>query len=229
MIQNKKGVSTIEIIVSFTIFVAFVLFIMAYINPIKRDISNSLLVNLEAGVQKNAMSNLDEFPVVIKDHTAVCFTIQNPFAVSANLSARALDSSIIPHQISGSSISLANITNDIYIIMQSDEITQASTPGFPGGCSSPAYQPTVSRSEKLYSYKKLVIMNDSYYNKYSQLKEKLNYPLTSDFNIIISDTESNFSMNRTIPSNVKIKVLRYPIQILKNDLKKDASITFVVW
>jgi hypothetical protein len=229
--MNKRGVSTVEIIVSFTIFLAFVLFILVYVNPIKPNISSSLLANLQTGLDKNAMSDLREVPLITSGVPTRCIKVPLPFNITqGNISVKALNDVIIPHAVSGSYpggyLYIKNTTDTLYRIIQSDEIDKTDTAL--SGCGFP-YTLSVERDERLFSYKKLVDINNSYYNSYSNLKEQLNYPITSDFEIIISNADVNFTMNRTIPSGVQIKAKQYPIQILKNDIKEDATIALIVW
>lgn len=233
---NKRGISTVEMIVSFTIFFAFVVFIMAYLNPIKKDISGSLLDNLDAGMKKNAMSDLMEVPLITSEAPTNCISVDLnnpsfPLNISkGNFSVKALNDSIIPHNRVGNIFYIQNTADKLYRIIQSDEIDKDNT-AMSGICGFP-YTLSVERDERIYSYKKLAGINDLYYNSYAsytQLKQQLNYPITSDFAIVITNDEVNFSMMRNISSNTKVQVRRYPIQILKNDVKKDASMSLIVW
>ena len=229
--ENKRGVSAVEVIVSFTIFVAFVVFIFAYLNPIKKDISDALLVSLEAGVKKNAMSELREFPIVV-NNAPKCISIglnNLPFNMSeGNLSVKKLNDDIISHKISGNNLWIENMSESLYRIIYSDEIEKIDSSSL-NGCVTPSYGTTVERVERIYSYKKLVRMNYSYFNDYTTLKQKLNYPITSDFAILISNNDNNFSISKNIPKNMNVKVRKFPIQILKNDIKTDASMTLITW
>lgn len=234
---NKRGISTVEMIVSFTIFFAFVVFIMAYLNPIKKDISSSLLDNLDAGMKKNAMSDLMEVPLITIEAPTNCISVDLnnpsfPLNISkGNFSVKALDNSIIPHfRTTTGFLYIQNTADKLYRIIQSDEINITNT-AMSGVCGFP-YTLSVERDERIYSYKKLVGINSLYYGSYAsytQLKQQLNYPITSDFAIVITNDEVNFSMMRNISSNTKVQVRRYPIQILKNDIKKDASMSLIVW
>jgi len=236
---NKRGISTVEMIVSFTIFVAFVIFIMAYLNPIKKDISNSLLDNLDAGMKKNAMSDLMEVPLITREAPTNCISVDLnnpsfPLNISeGNFSVKVLNDSIIPHNRAGNLFYIKNTSDTLYRIIQSDEIDKINDDSLSGlVCSYQTYTLSVERDERIYSYKKLVGINSLYYGSYAsytQLKQQLNYPITSDFAIVITNDEVNFSMMRNISSNTKVQVRRYPIQILKNDIKKDASMSLIVW
>jgi hypothetical protein len=230
--MNKRGVSTIEIIVSFAIFVAFVVFILLYINPTKQDWTPSLLIDLETGVKQTASVEIMEVPIVVTGAAGGCINISIPQPLrdssNGNISVLDLDNKNITNgvNLNGNSVQMER-TGTFYRIIQSTEIDK-NTPL--DGCQSVTYTPSVERSELIYSYKKLIAMNNSYYTKdgYTALKQQLNFPLTSDFGIAVSTDTFNITMQKNIPLT-QVRVTNYPVQILKDDVKTTGTITLKVW
>ena len=235
MIQNKKGISTVEIIVSFTIFMGFVVFIFLYLNPIKQNISGPLLTALDVGFRDQAMTDLREWPVAVnKSNAPGCLKFSIPFESKGNISVKDINDNTLTYRINlaadptQSTIDIGHIDDKLYRLIQSDEIDSVNSNSL-SDCQTPLqFSLSVERIERIYSYKKLVAINDSYYNDYAGLKQKLDFPITSDFGIIITSDQANFTMQKNIP-NVQIKVRTFPAEILKNDKKLKATISLLVW
>jgi len=238
MIQNKKGISTVEIIVSFTIFMGFVVFIFLYLNPIKQNISGPLLTALDVGFRDQAMTDLREWPVAVNktlvinsNYQCLKFNILFENISAGNISVKDINDNTIDHKVNAdSTIEIKSINDKLYRLIQSDEIARQDNSQLSGCASLPTdqFSLSVERIERIYSYKKLVAINDSYYNDYAGLKQKLDFPITSDFGIIITSDQANFTMQKNIP-NVQIKVRTFPAEILKNDTKLKATISLLVW
>lgn len=82
MINNKRGdISGVEVIISFTLFLTFLIFIFAYMNPLNMPASRSLLTVLENSVNENATIEMNVVPFAINKQgvTQPCFSILNKF------------------------------------------------------------------------------------------------------------------------------------------------------
>jgi len=233
LIRNKKGVSSIEIIISFVIFLTFLIFIFVYLNPIRSNDKTPILVSLETGIKQQAMADLIEFPVAVNKSniTSACFYIRVPQNFESNISVKSLDDKNINYTILSGNIYLNNIHDKLYRFIKSDEIKNNETSM--NGCQSldiSQYTFSVERTKQIYSYTKLKQMNDSYYTGYTGLQEKLDFPITSDFSIVIGSDELNFTMTKNIPSNVQVIVRQFPIEILTSNADKiKAVMTLAVW
>ena len=234
-IPNKKAVSTIEIIVSFTIFMAFLLFIFTYLNPIREN-KNSLLDSLEIGIKTQAMVDLTELPVAVNktNITGDCLYIPVSQNWTSNISVKSLEDKNINYTISSGNLYLNNIHDKLYRLIKSEEITIKNNQGTsPCQKVDPSqYTFSVERTERIYSYSKLISLNSSYQNAdgYTGLKQKIDFPITSDFSIVIESKELNLSMTRKVPGNVQIRVRQYPIEILTSNADKiKAVMTLSVW
>ena len=129
--NNKKGVSTVEIIVSFTIFLTFVLFIFLYLNPVKHDISSSLFAALEAGLKKESNVGITELPFVVSaGMTESCFQIQISDVLNlskGNVSVMDAEDNVLSHGISASGNEMQiQKKNRLYRLIQSPEIPKAN-------------------------------------------------------------------------------------------------------
>ena len=116
----------------------------------------------------------------------------------------------------------------MYRLIKSEEIEKIDS--VLSGCGSPAQSSwSVERGESIYSYKKLLGMNDTYHTNYTLLKQKINFPRTSDFSILITSPEENITMLRNIPPGIRVRARTLPVEILKNDDKIKAFMTLIVW
>jgi len=234
--MNKRGVSTVEMIVSFTIFLSFVLFIFLYLNPLKSDISQSLLVSLESGLKEHAMTDLREWPVAVNKSSAPdCLDIEIPFNSTevniGNISVKDLNDDTLEYKLVGDHLYIKKINDKLYRIIQSDEIERTDT--LKSACDVPTIPPqyefSVERIDRIYSYKRLLEINMTYYADYKQAKQGLNYPSNSDFAVIITSNEFNITMTRSIPPNIQLRARTLPIEILKNDNRIRAFMSMYVW
>jgi hypothetical protein len=234
IMKNKRGVSTIEMIVSFMIFLSFLIFILAYLNPLKKDVSGSLLVSLEAEFKKDASVDLYEWPIAINKSkiTRSCITINIPFnkSISGNLSVKLIDDSTVNHMISadGNSIYVQNLDEKLYRLVKSDEIDKIDSEL--SDCESPPqFSWSIERVEEVYSYKNLIEINKTYYTNLKQLKQDINFPSNSEFAVYISSPEFNLTMTRNTIPNTRVSAKTFPIEILNNDNRIKALMTLVTW
>lgn len=234
----EKGVGHIEVIVSFSIFVVFLLFVFAYLNPIKKpDVSNVLLDIIESNIEKNYTITVTILPFTLNQTIAFgkCFKIKNPFNL-VNIPLGLRENSTFVKDIKGNDLAFeyvdhdgmlnyyANITiqsngENFYVLyfterenFSSTEVPLACIPLEPN--LNFTYNFSIPRTIKIYSERKLRGLNESYYSSnYEQIKGEITFPKLSDFYIKIED----FVMNRTIPPGIPVVAREVSAEILKQE------------
>lgn len=220
MMENKKGISHIEIILSFVIFVGFSIFLFAIFKPFNISQENDIYLSI---LERN-IENFSDVEVNI----SVLSLNQKPdncFYLAYNTS------SIIVKNESYSNVkAFSEKTNEIkvyingsenfYYIYSSNEFNEN---GFNGeNCNkleNANYSLGLFRRFSMFSYRRLEKLNDSYNKDYENLKKELSIPETRDFSFSIKDSLSNNLINteRKTPSRIKILARDTPIRIAYQD------------
>src|SRR3989344_5543008 len=80
MIKDKRGVSAIELIVSFVLFLSLLAFVFYYFNPIRKPATISLTESLAKEIERDATLNLEVIGISADlKPDKNCFKINNPF------------------------------------------------------------------------------------------------------------------------------------------------------
>ena len=209
--KGKKGVSGIEMVVSFVLFITFVLFIFTYMNPLSMPASRSLLNDLENSVRENASVNINITGFSVSTN-APCFSI------GENLAGKFITDS------KGNEVFLnqsnINNTREKFYYINSAGIAGKSAPL--AGCAplvkGTNYSLSVERTENVYYNKSLAKMKELYDSDYNQLKQVLKFPESSDFSIIVLDSNQNpiISMTKATP-RVNVLSKEFPVEIISDD------------
>jgi len=239
--KSRKGVSTIEMIVSFTIFLAFVIFLIAYLNPVRTtDISGALLDSAEAGIDNATQTSLVEMPVALPEGgTSGCFEIPNPFNLTgASISNMFIEDSqgryanfAIVHNYNLTIQGTSSSEKIYYIYFSEDETTNDA---HTLSCSSPfiKYSFSVPRLKVYYSYSKLKAFNKTYFNDtiYNSMKTQFNLPGTYNFGLrIYNSTSTIMEIMRQKPEKVIVKAREIPIQLMHGKTTEYAQMSVQVW
>jgi len=227
---NKRGVSGLEVAISFAIFVTFVIAIFIYFNPINMPVTNSFLTILESSVKNNASISVNTIPfsmnrTVVNFEGADCFVIPNPFGAGANLSVTDEFSNNVAFQKSGDNLLIRTIASEKFyninnysnsdIDAKSANLACAKTYALVKDATRGDYNMSIPRTEQVYYLGSLLEMNKTYYAEYSALKGALKMPSASDFSVIVLNASMDeiVSMKKTFPkANILSK--EFPVEIL---------------
>jgi hypothetical protein len=239
MHMNRKGISYIELIISFVMFVSFLIVLFVYLNPVKQPIlSEVILSSIEQEFENNVSIILYETPFKILDSAVECFKngtitkiliendpnkifIENEYGKSVNFS------------LTTDMLSVQNSNSPVYSIFYSNQTTfKPSLLSIPG-CNDVRYVASTTRFFNIYSKRSIKKINDMYYTDYLGLKQKFDVPQFNDFAISIKN-ENNapiFEMTREIPKNVIVQAREFPISILDEGTKEKIKgyINIRVW
>ncbi len=230
--QDKRGVAHIEIIVSFVIFVGFLIFLFATLNPIKEirideSIFNSIKYNIEN--YKDLKTEINYVSIMLDSEPSNCFMIDTSkidelgctasHIIVKNADGEIEDASIMSNVIMVNLV--ASSDNKFHTIYCSNSLTNT-----PIGCSGSLkeYELGIIQKEEVISVEKLKTeIFDKYENKedYENIKQDLRIPLKNDFGLRIRDGKDiieyegvEFNALKNPPSAEKVLSKSYSIKIL---------------
>jgi len=235
--RNKKAVSTIEMMVSFTIFLAFIIFLLTYLNPVKMpDISGALLDSAENGIENAAETDLIEMPVILDSATIKCFNIENPFTKGNETNVFIKDSKgkFVNFNLTDKNFTIQGTEDKMYYLYfsEDEQITTNKAPSPSCTTTFPPYKFSIPRLKKVYSYTLLTAFNSSYTNDagYLSIKERFNLPITYNLGLrIYNSTSTIIEIMRQKPEKVIVKAREIPIQIIQGRETQYAHMSIQVW
>jgi len=211
--RGKRGISGIEMTVSFALFISFLIFIFAYMNPLQMPASRSSLTALEAAVAENATIGIETIPFAVNKTLLAgksCFFLEGYNLGTAFISDKN------GNAVSMQGDNIAYTGEKFYYINMGGGIAGTGTLN---GCiqlpKGAGYTLSVPRTEKYYYNKSLTDIKNLYQNNYNLLKQNFKIPTASDFAIMVFDENKNeiFSMTKPLP-RVNILAKEFPIEIL---------------
>jgi uncharacterized pyridoxamine 5'-phosphate oxidase family protein len=225
IMSNKRGTTSgTEVIVSFVLFTAFVVFIFAYLNPLKPAPTSSLLTNLEIEFQKNTSISIDTKPFAVNktlldkiSPSPSCFALRDH-----------IFSKVFITDKYGKEVSYTEGTGNVkytgekmYYANNASREVNATTENL-AGCiildKDKNYSWSVVISSKIYYNKSITELKNAYDKNYTAVKNNFKIPSNSDFSILILDSNRNeiIKMEQPIP-RVNALSKEIPIEILSDD------------
>ncbi len=221
MIKIKKGIGHVEVIISFLIFISFVMFLLIFFNPIKSFSKNTSYLDIaEAKILEYASTDLTVSSLKLDSMPApgmgICFYLD--FSLPEKIIVKDESSVITPATRTAGEIYFEHTWKKFYKIYSSDELEEKTINT--AGCQKldeSNYTRGVTNVYKKAAYSNLAILNNSYNNNYDQLKKDLN--LKADFNIVVKDTSGNviFKGENYKPEAIEVMARDIPIEILDKD------------
>lgn len=241
--MGKKGLGHVEVILAFVIFVSALIFVLYLFNPGERkNLDAALLNEIYAQIENNASVELAEYGVKINNSAQATdiIGVNLSFEIGTELNAKVTDMS--GNKLNTSEImknnetfcirknSLANWPVFAYIYLSTDlngRIDGASS------CyaNESYYQISGSYSRKVFSEKKLLILNDSYNIRYGELKVEFGLPVNKDFDFKIGfDNGRMINAQREVPENIEVLAINKRIELLNvNGDIEFASVMIRIW
>ena len=215
---NKRGISGIEVIISFTIFIGFVIFIFVYMNPLNMPASRTSLTSLENAVSDNATIEIEVTPFAVNTTLLAgksCFQINNTFG--ENIFVTDKDDRKVSFGISGNNL-LVNNTGKFYYINKGISGAQSTLTDCLPLSKGNGYSLSVPRTERFYYNKSLIALKNIYDTNYSKLKQNFKFPAVSDFSVIILNSSHSeiIAMTKPLPK-MNILTKEFPIEILNDN------------
>ena len=231
LMMDKRGLSHVEMILSFVIFFSFLMFVYIYLVPhIKIVPDYPSLNNAEKLIIKHVEMNVDFFSLALnvtkfKD----CFSVDNFGTLNWNVLVKNKDGETVSSQIAG--ILRISLSGNFYYIYFSEDF-EASSDDL-NGCgkldfTKGEYELGSKRSETWASFEKLKRLNESYNADYAGLKETLGIKQDFAFSLTSSSGEVLIKADREKPvKNVLAKESVAKVYN-KNNIENDV-LTILVW
>ncbi len=215
--KNKKGVSNLEMILSFLIFIGFV-FALFLIFPIaKTERSKVGLDAAHKGILEFASVELTEFSVDIDKSSLAsksCFRFKSPTKLE-KIIVRNKDNLLMNAVYEDNRIYIEG-TEKFYYISSSEEFEERN---FPKDCKELGlgnFEIGLISTSKVLSFKKASELKEAYSLKYSDLQAKFGIPARENFGFILREfngTEIISAMKKK-PLRVSVLVKETPVRIV---------------
>ena len=226
MIKMKKASMHIEIILSFIIFVSFLIFILS-IFPITMTEKSKIGLDIaERMVLNNTKSDVFYFTVVLNETQKKCFWVNNSNVGTAIVKNEAGGSVIFINENNAGEkkVFINDLTGRFYGIYSSPDFVDPGNSFNTNPCSDlskkgEAVDYGTTRIINALSYEKLMNLNASYYLDYAALRTSFSMPKKDNFGFMVKDSRGNV-MIRAIKSRAdKIEVMarETPVQIFYNN------------
>jgi len=245
--MEKRGLSHIEVILSFFIFVSFVLFAIYFFSPSKtsRIVDSSLSYTLDE-VKKNISVELESFSVILNSSTQgddlasveikgvaneldnKRVRVENSHGVDVNSTETMGE--IVQFEIKGGFYEGAE-TNGKAIVKFSEDFTSSDAPSGTTFAPVGSYRVVGGEKKKVLSEKKILLLNESYYNNYDGLKKEFNLPGRTSFGFQIKlDSGEIIEGKKNIPSSLEVFSRSERMEIIRiNGRVEFADLTVKVW
>ena len=221
MCLNKRGISHVEVIMSFVLFFGFVSFAFYFFSPFEsgRTLDSSLDYAFDE-VLENVSTTLESYSVVFPTGCSDQ-TVKIDSAISGNYFGGTRDGTKFCGFGPG----------DFITILISEDFTYSA-----GSCNdvtSPCSSISSSENKKVLSENKIDELKSIYDDdeKYSKIKENFNLPGRIDFGFsLVFDDESSIVAEKEIPSNLEVVAKEDRIEIIRqNGNIEFADLIIKVW
>jgi len=221
----KKGAGHIEIILAFVMFAAVVGFALYFFSPTNIDRITSVTFDyIEREISSNVSIGVESFSVKIVDKG---LGIPNVIAIDVgdtkegkNVRVEDSNGNVLSSKKRGNIIDVEKSPwsdGEFIFLKFSEDFPSSSGPsdGVEG------YSEIASSSyEEVFSEKKILELNKSYYENYNNLKTEFNIPDRTDFGFEFVFSEDDFiKSEKEIPENFEVYADSKRVEILRTDGK----------
>lgn len=203
--MNKRGLSHLEFMLSFLIFVIFIAILFIVLNPFSTKNKISSIDGAEEAIKERLKTNLTIISF-IPDSASSCFSVEKPVENEENVIVRTKNNRI--NAEANGIIYIDGESTNFYKILFSEDFEENQAEQ----CELKQGTFGVPITYNMYSYKKLQEFNETYYKNYAGIRQDLK--LREDFNLKISVSGEEFIMQKNVPEGLSIEGREKPIQIL---------------
>ena len=196
-INSKKGVSHLEIILSFIIFLGFLIFLLAIFRPtsFSKDTDSDLNI-LEESIQSQISTPLAFITLNLNDDVEIqeCFFINYELDIINNVIVKNKDGNIVNAETDEENkrIYIDSSNEKFFYLYFSEKLEEKEF--IKDSCieiDSSNYHLGLYRNYNLTSYEKLEDLREEYNNDYENLKNQLGVPTTKEFAFVVRETLGN--------------------------------------
>ncbi|MEK6852978.1 MAG: hypothetical protein AABX59_03805 [Nanoarchaeota archaeon] len=245
MKMKKRGTSSIEMIISFAIFIAFLTAIFFFIKPIREpSVSTTTLDIAENALISNGeiVFGIVPFTVDVSEVSENCFVVQHPLKFgdleieekngilnAERVMVKNSELEDVTFNVDSVNLILPKSSEKFYYIYYTieEDLNKAQPSTCPTILPADKYSFSVPRIEEVLSYNKLTQLKSSYNSDYEGLKREWNFPLENDFSITFSKAELN--MEHEIPPEAEVFSRELDMKIFQDGEFVRVKVTLKVW
>lgn len=203
MLKRKKGISHVEMILSFVIFIGFLIFIMAIFRPFSIGKKESYINSIEKGILEHVSVNVTLATIMVSNvpSGSTCFSFGselNPVIVKNK-------DGIFVKANSDRTTNIIKIQggNNFYYILSSEKFIEDGFSLPPGTTCADiditSYSLGLTREYKMLSYQKIDEMENKYLSDYKGLARELGIPASRAFSFSVRDSNEVVIFNSGEP------------------------------
>lgn len=208
--MNKRGQGHIEMIISFTLFVGFVIFILLFLRPSTKSAEVSLN-SIENALKDNLETDLSYFSIQSNGESCFCFT-NSEYNIPGNIVVVNQEKERVDSEKKGDAICIKADGKRFFYVYSSDEFSDGRI-----DCSPHTITPEFGqlRQIKAISNNALEEMAEKHAADYDSLKNELGI-VYYDFSIKFVDSTGQeiISMDKTPPLGRPVYSRDVPVQIV---------------
>lgn len=211
--RRKKAQGHIEIILSFVIFVGFLLFLFAFMNPFAKTKPVYIMDDIEKAIIKNISAEIGKLSVIVKE-TGDCYDI----------------SKIVTYKKTEEKI---RVVKDIenprkYIVYYGTDFIEDN----PACNYNINYDLGIYSRETIVIHEKIAKLKTDYASDYNNLKSW--WGITNDFMFSVEDLDGNqipeLSVDKKIPKTINVESKGIPIRTINTSGQiKELILNIKVW
>jgi len=240
--MNKKAVTNVEMIIAATIFIFSLVIIVYYLNIIGVEQKPETFLNIiEQNLEKNYGTEYSTIYLTV-DNGSPCYKIplHSSLFPTDNIFIKE-DLELLTFDISGGNFLIQNTggnKHDFTIYKFPFDITEPSqlNVNTVEDCvllvKEKDYNYSISSTNNIFVFENLTQLNDSYYDRYEELKGKLGLK-DKDFALVVYYYENNEKKNMTMTRmkpQVMVSARQFPIKIIdENGEIIESYINLQVW
>jgi hypothetical protein len=232
--KSCRGVvSHVGVVLSFVIFVTFIIFLYIIIRPaVDSENKQNLLDNIKDIIVENSSADLVSASVFIGDVPQNCVRLVG-FLSKVEMGNRIIaineNGEVLTNEISGQDLYVRKNNDEKFLKIYGSEEFDVTENGTMPGCVS-SYTLGLVRTEKIVFEKPIIQLIDNYNSDYESLKEELNIGSGNDFSLgfTYANGTSVSTQEREIIANVFIN--EFPVQYISESAAREpGSLSVGIW
>ena len=230
--MKRKAMGHLEMILSFTIFVGFVIFLLVVFKPFRIGTGDEAYLDiLEQGFNSKIGVEVNFTTIKLLIPVEDCFCFESSLR---QVIVRGLGEDLVNAVSSGNKICVDGKEEFYYIYSSNEFIENYFDSDTCKDLTIGEYKLGLFRSFQMTSDKKLSEFKNRYEDavSYDTLRDELKIPATKEFSVYIRDTEGNILWNATkdAPPGIGVVARDMPVQILSSTGEiKYAILNMQIW
>lgn len=229
--MKKRGIGHIEAILSFVLFVGFLVFAFFFFSPFSGNrVLDSSLVYTFNEITDNVSVEIESYSVVLDGLSADLSIVRIPSPSNLEgVSVQDSSGTVLNSGFSSGEVTFDRSGNDFVVLIFSEDLVSGD---LSGGDLLGRENYSVSSSEikDIYSESRILALNQSYHADYLALKQEFNIPNRVDFSFLVDLDDYVIRSEREIPESLEVISDQERVEIMRLNGKVNFVDLFVrVW